>query len=99
MRTDQTFHYGYDNLGRITSVSAPSGTPGTSYSYDLFNQVRTVSANGQTITNSHDSLGQLLSQAGPNGTVSYQYDTAGRGFHRDARPRPAAPVCGRRWPG
>ena len=77
-RSNQTFSYAYDALGRVTQVTAPSGTPGTSYTYDNFSNLLTASAAGRTITNTWDARGQLTSQTGPDGTVSYQYDAANR---------------------
>ena len=77
-RSNQTFTYSYDNLGRVTTVAAPSGTPGSTYTYDNFSNLLTASAAGRTITNGWDARGRMLSQAGPNGTVSYQYDVANR---------------------
>ena len=77
-RSNQTFSYTYDALGRVTAVTAPSGTPGSSYTYDNFSNLVTASAAGRTITNTWDARGRLTTQAGPNGTVSYQYDAASR---------------------
>ncbi|MGJ3232383.1 MAG: RHS repeat domain-containing protein [Oceanicaulis sp.] len=77
-RSNQTFTYTYDDLGRVTNVAAPSGTASSSYTYDNFSNLITASAAGRTITNSWDARGRMLSQAGPNGTVSYQYDAASR---------------------
>ncbi|MCR9130468.1 MAG: hypothetical protein NXI12_13190, partial [Alphaproteobacteria bacterium] len=62
----------------MTNVNAPSGTADTSYTYDLHNNLISVTSDGRTITNTFNALGDHLSQAGPNGTVSYLYDAAGR---------------------
>ncbi|MEQ8405258.1 MAG: RHS repeat-associated core domain-containing protein [Oceanicaulis sp.] len=77
-RSNQVFSYTYDGLGRVTQVSAPSGTPGTSYTYDNFSNLLTASDGSMTITNTFDARGRRLSQTSANGTVSYQYDAAGR---------------------
>jgi len=77
-RSNQTFTYSYDDLGRVTNVAAPSGTAGSSYTYDNFSNLITAATAGRTLTNSFDARGRLVSQAGPNGTVSYQYDVANR---------------------
>ncbi|MGX6647258.1 RHS repeat domain-containing protein [Maricaulaceae bacterium MS644] len=59
-------------------MAAPSGTPGSGYTYDNFSNLLTASAAGRTITNTWDARGRLILQAGPNGTVSYTYDAANR---------------------
>jgi RHS repeat-associated protein len=77
-RTNQSFAYTYDDLGRITDVNAPSGQADSSYTYDNLGKVLTLTENSQTITNVYDVRGRLTSQTGAIGDVSYQYDAANR---------------------
>ncbi len=77
-RSNQTFTYTYDDLGRVSDVTAPSGTDSTSFTYDNFGNVLTVADGTDTITNTYNAMGLLLSQAQKHGTVSYQYDGIGR---------------------
>ena len=77
-RSGQTFSYVYDALGRVTTVTAPSGTPDSSDTYDNFSNLLTASNGAMTIINTWDARGRLILQAGPNGTVSYSYDAASR---------------------
>lgn len=66
-----------DNLGRITTVDAPSGTMDIAYTYDNLGRVLTKAGNGQTLTEVWDPLSRLTSESGPLGTMSYQHDAAG----------------------
>ena len=66
-----------DALGRLTTVfEDPNGLNyQTSYTYDVLDNLRIVTQDGQTRTFVYDSLSRLTSAANPeNGTVSYQYD-------------------------
>ncbi len=66
-----------DALGRLTNVyEDPSGLNyQTSYSYDVLNELTTVSQGAQTRTFVYDSLKRLTSATNPeSGTVSYTYD-------------------------
>lgn len=65
-RSGQTFTYGYDALGRVTNVAAPSGTPGSSYTYDNFGGLLTASNGAMTSTNTFDARRRRLSQAWRN---------------------------------
>ncbi len=82
--------YQYDGLGRLKSVCEITGATGsgactqntaatgffTSYTYDLLNNLKTVSQSGQGRTYYYDSLSRLTSEANPeSGTTSYFYDT------------------------
>ena len=72
-----------DALGRLTAVcEAPNDTTSfnfqTSYSYDVLNNLRTVTQSQQTRTFNYDSLGRLSSATNPeSGTISYGYDNDG----------------------
>jgi YD repeat-containing protein len=77
-RAEQSFSYGYDALGRVEQVNAPVASENVTYTYNMFNQITSVTSGGETITNSYNALGWLMSQTGPDGAVSYQYDGAGR---------------------
>jgi len=69
-----------DALGRMKHVyEDPNGLNYlTSYSYDVFNNLASVTQGTQTRTFSYNSLNQLTSATNPeNGTTSYQYDNEG----------------------
>jgi len=69
-----------DALGRLTTVyEDPSGLNyQTSYSYDVLDDLTTVSQGAQTRTFVYDSLKRLTSATNPeSGTVSYSYDGNG----------------------
>jgi YD repeat-containing protein len=78
-----------DALGRLTSVyEDPSGANyQTSYSYDVSNNLTTVTQGVQTRTFVYDSLKRLTSATNPeNGTTTYDYDNNGNLLHKtDAR--------------
>jgi RHS repeat-associated protein len=70
-----------DALGRLTQVYEDP-TPGsnllTSYSYDVLDDLTTVTQDSQTRTFNFNSLKQLTSSTNPEtGTMSYQYDNGG----------------------
>ena len=65
-----------DNSGSLGSTTSP--TQPTSYSYDVFGNLITVTQGSQTRTFTYDSLSRLRTAANPeSGTVSYQYDDNG----------------------
>ena len=89
---------GYANIGRLTSMTDPSGT--ATYNYDVDGNLiqggRTVDGNAFAFTKRYDLGGRLLSTAYPDGTNvgtatdSLDYDEAGRlnyvpGFVVDAQ--------------
>jgi RHS repeat-associated protein len=82
-RSGGTFSYDYDNLNRVTDVTAPGSTANTSYTYDNHGRILTVSDGSQTITNTYNGRGWLATQASANGTVSYEYDVLGRRTRMD----------------
>jgi RHS repeat-associated protein len=79
--TTSTASYGYDNLGRLATVTLPSTVTRT-YSYDLdSNRTQTVDGGTTTATYTYDpsttaGVDQLTIQTGP--TRSFSYDTDGR---------------------
>ncbi|CAK9039506.1 tRNA3(Ser)-specific nuclease WapA (Cell wall-associated protein) (RNase WapA) (Toxin WapA) [Durusdinium trenchii] len=78
-RGGSVYSYSYDALGRVTTMTAPAGDFNTSYTYDNFSRIKTVSRNGQTLSYAYDQLSRLLSETqAVGGAVSYQYDVAGR---------------------
>ncbi|HEV7566349.1 MAG TPA: PA14 domain-containing protein [Microbacteriaceae bacterium] len=79
--TTGTTSYGYDNLGRLSTVTLPSTVQRT-YSYDLdSNRTQIVENSTTTATYTYDptttaGVDQLTSQTGP--TRSFSYDSDGR---------------------
>ena len=80
-----TVSYGYDELGRKKSVTAPSGT--TEYEYNTFGQLTGVTAPDKSITRyTYDEFGNRASMISPNGiTTTYRYDTLNRLIGVDTR--------------
>ncbi len=73
-RGSQTFSYGYDDAGNLTSRQYP-GESAQSLTYD--DDARLVSAGSTTYT--YDPAGNLLTATGAEGiTARYAYDRAGR---------------------
>ena len=73
---------GSGNLGTTTSPAQP-----TSYSYDVFGNLKTVSQGVETRTFIYTSLSRLTSATNPeNGTFTFDYDDNGNLLHKtDAR--------------
>jgi RHS repeat-associated protein len=83
-KTDQAgkkTEYGYDNIGRLTSVTQYLGTTPlvTSYGYDEpGNRVSQTDANQHTTKYAYDQLGRRVGRTLPVGmSESYTYDNAG----------------------
>lgn len=69
-----------DGLGRMVNVVEDPASLAyqTSYTYDVFGNLRTVSQGAQSRTFTYDSLSRLRTAANPeSGTVSYTYDDNG----------------------
>jgi YD repeat-containing protein len=77
-----------DAAGRVRRVDEPNGAGSlgstaspvqpTSYAYDLFDNLTTVTQASQTRTFTHDSVSRLRTAVTPeNGTISYRYDDNG----------------------
>ena len=65
-----------DNAGNLGSTAAP--VQPTSYGYDVFGNLTTVTQGSQTRTFTYDSLSRLRTAVNPeSGTISYQYDDNG----------------------
>jgi YD repeat-containing protein len=67
--------YGYDDTGRLTSVTQDAVFGGlnlvTSYGYDeVGNRISQTDANGHTATFAYDSANRLTSKQTPFGTLS-----------------------------
>ena len=86
-RAGRTTTLSYDNLSRVTSVDAPTGTGGHYFRYDLLGRRTSVSTNSalpvvcsaaDTTCMTWDSLSRQTSETGVSGTMSYAYDPAGR---------------------
>jgi RHS repeat-associated protein len=87
-----------DGLGRLVRVDEPdannslgttlSPAQPTSYTYDVFGNLRIVTQGSQTRTFTYDSLSHLRSALNPeSGTISYAYDDNGNLTQKtDARP-------------
>ncbi|GEM_PF-898598 len=76
--------YGYDELGRLTSVGFDtdgSGTPDetVSYAYDVGGNRTSLTLDGQTIAYSYDEKGRLISMTDWDSNVStFAYDNVNR---------------------
>lgn len=89
-QTARTKNYGYDYLGRLTSVAetAGSGTITASYGYDIGDRLTSVqmtaSPAAQSRTFVYDGRGFLTSETHPeNGTTTYQqYDARGHAWEK-----------------
>ncbi|WYJ98829.1 hypothetical protein DOK67_0003158 [Enterococcus sp. DIV0212c] len=68
----ESLSYGYDSLGRKTSVTYPSERKIT-YEYDKKNQLTVVADDDQKTVYEHDGAGQIKKISYPNGTIT-QYD-------------------------
>jgi RHS repeat-associated protein len=77
LRDGNSITYGYDNLGRTTSL-LPQGGELTTISYNLQNQMTALARASGSVTNAYDGLGRLVSATQPTGNISYQYDAASR---------------------
>ena len=74
-----------DTTGNLGSTSSP--VQPTSYTYDVFGNLKTVAQGAQTRTFVYSSLSRLTSAANPeSGTVTFDYDNNGNLLHKtDAR--------------
>jgi YD repeat-containing protein len=87
-KTDQAgivTQYGYDNLGRLTTVTQDVGDTGhlnlvTNYGYDQLNRLASVTVPGQAPTQyTYDEVGNLGGYTLPNGVaVAYSYNELNR---------------------
>lgn len=82
LRDNTSLAMGYDNLGRLSSLTKPGlnlWDASVTYSYDnLGRLLSTVDANGHRTDYSYDTLGRALTEGSSFGSVSSQYDLAGR---------------------
>jgi RHS repeat-associated protein len=73
-----TTSYGYDLLGKLTSVADPAGNDWT-WTYDLRGrQTEAVDPDKGTTAMAYDDAGQLTSTTDARGTLAYKYDDLGR---------------------
>lgn len=75
-RDGTSFALTYDNLNRLITADAPTGTADVDYAYDLFGRVTQAQTSTQTLTWGYDQLSRNTSAGAPLGTVSYEYDLA-----------------------
>ncbi|WP_167517585.1 LamG-like jellyroll fold domain-containing protein [Micromonospora orduensis] len=68
--------FDYDDAGRLTSLSVPSGT--NTLSYDDRGLPLTISGPNDNASFSYTRDGRMASRSDAAGTTSYTYDTAGR---------------------
>jgi len=68
--------FGYDDAGRLTSLSVPGGTD--SISYDDRGLPLSIAGPADASTYTYNSDGLLTARADAAGTTSFTYDTAGR---------------------
>jgi RHS repeat-associated protein len=78
IRSGQSIAMTYDNLGRLTTRTPPSGQPAVAYSYDLLSRMTSATQTGHSVSFTFDALGRQLTEVSPQGTMTYQYDVAGR---------------------
>jgi YD repeat-containing protein len=78
VRSGRSITLAYDNLGRLTTRTPPTGQPEITYAYDLFGRTTSVSQTGHTVSFTFDALNRQLTEVSPQGTMAYQYDAAGR---------------------
>ncbi|MFC8620517.1 LamG-like jellyroll fold domain-containing protein [Micromonospora purpureochromogenes] len=71
---ERTFEY--DDAGRITSLSVPSGT--NTITYDDRGLPLSISGPGDNLSYSYNRDGRVASRADAAGTTAFGYDTAGR---------------------
>lgn len=71
--------YGYDNMGNLRSLKDANGKE-TTYGYDLFSRLATVTQPGGVVTEyGYDSQGNLISVVNAEGQETvYSYDDMGR---------------------
>ena len=74
---DGTTTYGYDVLGRLTSIGYSDTTPAVSFAYDGANNRTQMTDGSGTETYAYDALNQLTGVTRGSATFSYQYDAAG----------------------
>jgi RHS repeat-associated protein len=81
---DGTISYGYDRMGRITSVDYSDSTPDVTRSYDLAGRPTGMTDGvGGSVSYGYDNANRLTSLsrsgagAGLNGSLDYSYDNAG----------------------
>ncbi|WP_377343917.1 LamG-like jellyroll fold domain-containing protein [Plantactinospora siamensis] len=68
--------FGYDDAGRITSLSVPSGT--NTIAYDDRGLPLSISGPQDNVSYAYNKDGEVTSRSDAAGTTSFGYDTAGR---------------------
>lgn len=86
-RNGVTTSYEYDGLGRLTRTQAGSNTAANviTQSYTRTGQLRNISGNNISITNTYDELGRLIVQNESSSTKVYTYDIGGNRLTFQAR--------------
>jgi RHS repeat-associated protein len=73
-----SFHFTWDSLGRLTSITDGKNQT-TTYSYSSLDRLEKITYNdGSTIDYAYDKDGNLLSETDGTQVTSYAYDGAGR---------------------
>ena len=69
--------FGYNNIGRLESVTKDSKA--INYTYDAFGRTTAVAYDGKTVSYTYDNNGNVLTMTYPgNKTVTYTYDALNR---------------------
>ncbi len=68
--------YGYDSIGRRTSMTDPTGTTTWAYDPNAPDRVTRVTSPQGTVSYGYDELGRRSSMTSAHGTVRYGYDAA-----------------------
>jgi RHS repeat-associated protein len=74
--TGLVWSFGYDGLGRITTITNPNAHIQASYTYDDFDRVKTATdSEGYTLTYAYDAADRITQITYPDGTSrAYTYD-------------------------
>ena len=73
-RDGQVSVLGYDDLGRLGSLSLPVSS---SYAYDNLGRLVTATRGDQTLSYTYDPFNDRTSESGAYGVFNYQYDASG----------------------
>ncbi len=78
-RAGATTYFGWDSLGRLIQLNAPSGTMSVTSGYDNLGRLTSTVGNSLTVNTAYDALSRAVSQSTTGlGSMAYEYDAAGR---------------------